>query len=261
MKVIVFGTIKGGVGKSSCSIMTARCLAAAGFKVLVCDFDVNNSSSFAFTPSNIDEIDPKGCLHMAAALQQGLTGNPLEFAIKTDFANIDLIRSSLYLVDLRTIAVNRFKNIVSRIPDNTYDFIIVDTPPTYDNLVLTAFEAADVIVSPVILDQFNFNTILFERNKLVAETNVADKHKILINSYQPEYERYANSKQKDYVNLFEQYFDNILSVKLPRSSLIKSCIDRNELLGFAEKSAMLRSSIVALCSEITGLNINPTKAF
>ena len=48
MKIVTFGSIKGGVGKTSMAAMTANCLAAAGFKVLVIDMDWNNSLSFYY---------------------------------------------------------------------------------------------------------------------------------------------------------------------------------------------------------------------
>lgn len=258
MKVIVFGSLKGGTGKSSFSVMTARCLAASGFKVLLCDFDINNSSSFVFTPENIDEIDPKNKMHLAAALQ---SDNILDYAVKTDVDNIDLIRSSLYLVDLRTIPINRFKKLVSAIPEGTYDFIICDTAPTYDSLVLTAYEAADEVITPVQLSQFDFNTSLFLKNKFIEETHVGDRWKLLLNGYHPEYEKYENSKQQDYINLFSEWFDNILETKMIQSSQLRSCIDRNELLGTSEKNAKLHSNIISLCSEITGMKIVPKKAF
>ena len=48
MQVITFSSIKGGTGKTSHVIMSANCLGAAGYRVLVIDMDLNNAASFYY---------------------------------------------------------------------------------------------------------------------------------------------------------------------------------------------------------------------
>ena len=69
MKTISFGSLKGGTGKSSLALLTARRLASAGKKVLVVDFDINNSASFVLTPDNLSQLDPQNRKHLAALRQ------------------------------------------------------------------------------------------------------------------------------------------------------------------------------------------------
>ena len=47
--VITYSSMKGGVGKTTDSILTATNLAARGFKVLYFDLDPNNSGTMYFT--------------------------------------------------------------------------------------------------------------------------------------------------------------------------------------------------------------------
>lgn len=252
MITISFGSLKGGTGKSSLALLTARRLASAGKKVLVVDFDINNSSSFVLTPDNLPELDPQNRKHLAAGLQ---SENLLDFCIPSKFENIDLIRSSLYLVDLRTISTNRFKNLLKEFPDDKYDFIIIDTAPTYDNLVLSAYEGSDVIVTPVLLNQFDFNTTHFLAGKLRTETSVFENWKIVFNQWSYLCDN-PTSSEHDYVELFEQYFNNILQSHLPYTRLIKSAIDRQETITDAQRFDKLKKAINSFVTEISGVDFD-----
>lgn len=250
MKTISFGSLKGGTGKSSLALLAARRLASAGKKVLAVDFDINNSTSFVLTPENLPELDPQNRKHIAAALQ---SENLLDYVIPSKIENIDLLRSSLYLVDLRTISTNRFKNLLKEIPNDRYDYVIIDTAPTYDNLVLSAYEGSDIIVTPTLLNQFDFNTTHFLSGKLRTETSVFENWKIVFNQWTYTCDN-PNSAESDYINLFGAYFNNIMAAHLPFTRLIKSAIDRQELITSAHKFERLKNSINAFVSELTGIS-------
>lgn len=174
MKIITFGSLKGGVSKTTTALLSAYCLAKAGKKILFIDGDINNSSSWTLTPENKNELDPQNRKHIAAALQGE---NLLDYVIPSNTEGIDLIPSSLYLVDLRTINQNRFKSLVKSATlhfslAEKYDYIIIDTAPTYDNITMMFYEASDIIITPTLLSQFDFNTALFLNNKIQTETSV-----------------------------------------------------------------------------------------
>lgn len=252
MKTISFGSLKGGTGKSSLALLTARRLASAGKKILVVDFDINNSISFVLTPENLPELDPQNRKHIAAALQ---SENLLDYVIPSKITNINLLRSSLYLVDLRTISTNRFKNLLKEIPDDKYDFCIIDTAPTYDNLVLSAYEGSDIIISPTLLNQFDFNTTHFLSGKLRTETSVFENWKIVFNQWNFMCDNPASAEYQ-YIKLFSAYFTNIIKSHLPYTRLIKSAIDRQELITSAQKFERLKNSINAFVTEITGVEFD-----
>lgn len=260
MKVFTFGSLKGGVSKTTTALLTAYCLAKCGKKILFIDGDINNSSSWTLSPENKNLLDPQNRKHIAAALQGE---NILDFILPSNTKNIDIIVSSLYLVDLRTINQNRFKNLVQyneKLKEN-YDYIIIDTAPTYDNITMMFYEASDLIITPTLLSQFDYNTALFLNNKLKTETNVFDNWHILFVGWNKSYEQKQIGGQTDYQNLFQSSFNNILKTKIPWTTVAKNRIDRQELIGFAQKSATLRSSIIALVQEMTGEELLPEGAF
>ena len=261
MKIITFGSLKGGVSKTTTALLCAYCLAKAGKKILFIDGDINNSSSWTLTPENKNELDPQNRKHIAAALQGE---NLLDYVIPSNTKGIDLIPSSLYLVDLRTINQNRFKSLVKSARqassehisiDEKYDYIIIDTAPTYDNITMMFYEASDIIITPTLLSQFDYNTALFLNNKIQTETSVYENWKLLFVGWNKRFEEKQIGGQTDYQNLFESTFSNILSTRIPWTTVAKNRIDRQELVGKSKKSATLHFSIINLCEEITGEKI------
>lgn len=257
MKTITFGSLKGGVSKTTTALLCAYCLAKAGKKILFIDGDINNSSSWTLSPENKDKLDPQGRKHIAAALQGE---NLLDFVIPSNTEGIDLIPSSLYLVDLRTINQNRFKSLVKSATlhfslAEKYDYIIIDTAPTYDNITMMFYEASDLIITPTLLSQFDYNTALFLNNKLMIETNVYENWKLLFVGWNRRFEEKQIGGQTDYQRLFENTFSNILSARIPWTTAAKNRIDRQMLIGKSNKSATLHFSIIQLCEEISGEKI------
>lgn len=257
MKIITFGSLKGGVSKTTTALLCAYCLAKAGKKILFIDGDINNSSSWTLTPENKNELDPQNRKHIAAALQGE---NLLDYVIPSNTEGIDLIPSSFYLVDLRTIKQNRFKSLVKSATlhfslAEKYDYIIIDTAPTYDNITMMFYEASDLIITPTLLSQFDFNTALFLNNKIQTETSVYENWKLLFVGWNNRFEEKQIGGQTDYQNLFESTFTNILSTRIPWTTVAKNRIDRQELVGTSKKSATLHFSIIKLCEEITGEKI------
>ncbi len=166
-------------------------------------------------------------------------------------------------MDLRTINQNRFKNLVRNNAElqARYDYIIIDTAPTYDNITMMFYEASDIIITPTLLSQFDYNTALFLDGKLRTETNVRNNWKLLFVGWNKRYEEKQIGGQTDYQNLFQDTFTNIMDTKIPWTTAAKNRIDRQELIGFSKKSATLRSAVISLCEEITGEEFTVEGAF
>ncbi len=240
-KVIAFASLKGGTGKSSSSILLANCLSAFGKRVLVIDMDLNNSCTFTY----LENEQGKAQKNIAFALQ---SEDLSKHTLPTSIPGVDIIASSLYIVDLRTIATNRLKSLIPTL-EGIYDVVIIDTSPTYDNLVLTAISAADIVLTPVMLTQFDFNTALFLRGKLASETDASHKWHLMYNGYDRRFEAFEHSSQHDYVSLFEGTFSNILpTARLPWTTQVRRYIDRGEKIGIGKQQSKLRRAIIDLAS-------------
>ena len=221
--VIAFVSIKGGVGRTNIVILLAKCLAAAGKRVLLIDSDLNNSLSFHFLDEYAMEKTKR--LNIALALNDE-KNNLCEYAIKTRTTGVDLIASTPYLADLRTLSEKRLKRMVPTIYGE-YDVLIVDCPPTYDNIVLNAVNAADYTITPVLKDLFSFNAASFLSGVLPRDVTNFENWFVLINGYDKRFEEAKASRQADYLDLYRKGEFPLTPTEtwLPWTTQIRLCVD------------------------------------
>lgn len=248
MLTMTLSAIKGGVGKSSLTIATANILGNAGYKVLVMDLDIQNSVSFYY----LDDLSIVEQKNIALALQEK---NLIEHIVPTHIPNVEIIPSSFFLVDLRALSEHRLKNLMHQIEEK-YDFCLIDTAPTYDNIVLNAINSSDVIITPVQLSQFNYKGAGFYREKLATETDKLSNWHIIINSFADFSRGNSNSLTSQYLELFQSEFDNILPVQIPRSSLIQRYIDTGETISTASRKKQLFEALKRLVEIICHVDLS-----
>ncbi len=146
-RVIAIANQKGGVGKTTTAINLAASLALSERRTLLmdCDPQGNTTSGIGFPK------DPaRRTLYQALIL-----GEPLDrIIIKTQIDGLDLIPADKNLVGATVELVateNReyhLKKLIQQIKDS-YDFIIMDCPPSLDLLTLNALTAADSVLIPI----------------------------------------------------------------------------------------------------------------
>jgi chromosome partitioning protein len=197
MRVVTFCQIKGGVGKTTIGIHVANCAAAAGKRVCEIDSDLNNSLGYY----RLEDMERTRKKNLAAALSD--ERNDLkDYTVETMWENVDLIASSPYLADLRTISEKRLSRMTPTLEEK-YDLVIIDCHPTYDNIVLNGVNAADYIISPVLKDTFSYNAAVFMGEVLARDTEKIGRWNVLVNGYDKRYEE-GNGKQSEYIKLFRK---------------------------------------------------------
>jgi chromosome partitioning protein len=198
--VVSLASIKGGTGKTNIAIFLAKCLTAMKFRVLLIDFDLNNSLTFF----SIDEITMKKIkiMNIAAALSNE-TNNLCDYIVPSRIPGIDIIASTPYLADLRTLSEKRLKRMIPTLYGK-YDICIIDCPPTYDNIVLNAVNAADYTITPVLKDLFSYNAAAFLAGVLPRDVEDFKNWFVLINGYDKRFEEAKSGRQNDFLELYRK---------------------------------------------------------
>lgn len=176
-KIVVFGAMKGGTGKSSSSYNLAYSLAAEGKTVLVVDFDAQANTSTCFGIEDASALPITiGHLMMNKIEDEDLP-NPSEYIQSRN--GVDFIPSSMMLsvVDaklrLEMGAEKMLEGILEPLKDR-YDYIIVDTCPAVGALTINALAAADkviVTVNPQLLAMCGLQDFLMTVKKIKSRLN------------------------------------------------------------------------------------------
>ena len=249
--VITISSIKGGVGKSSVVILLANCLAARGYKVLVIDMDLNNTVTIYYTVGmeNVQETWERK--NIVIALAQGKTDGTI---IDSRIDGVSVIPSSLNLCDMRGMEYRNLKKTIAP-AEKTFDFILIDTSPTYDNLVKSAIHAADAVISPAELTEYNCNMTKYLMTKIAEEhPEKFGNTYILFNKWNERYQNYPGNLQSQVEGMFRQTFNNILSVKMPLSGSFNKYTHFDEKLRLNDRNAnvgRMVKAVNALCDMIS----------
>jgi len=153
-KIIAIAIGKGGVGKTTTAINLSACLAASEKKTLLIDFDPSGScSGFLNFGSNKIESGIFKVFSFAKSIMQVINKTEMEFLdfISSDVSSPDIeerlirITSSVYL----------FKNILNSPELHSYEYIILDCPPSLKGLTSIALTTADTILIPIKAGDFS----------------------------------------------------------------------------------------------------------
>ena len=147
-KIFAIANQKGGVVKTTTTLNLAAAIAEVGFKVLVMDLDPQGNASTGLG-SHAD-----GREFTTYDVLVGTHVDP-QFIQKTEFENIDLVPSTTDLssADIELAAAkNRSKmlrNVLSNSDLTSYDYVLLDCPPSLNVLTVNALIAAHALIIPL----------------------------------------------------------------------------------------------------------------
>ena len=151
-KIISIINQKGGVGKTTTVINLAAGLSMKGKKILVIDLDPQGNATTGLGLSNTASSD--------TTIYSVLNGNKKIFEViqQTSFENLNLVTSNVDLsgLEVETAGDSRraFKlkdELASILNDSraSYDYILIDCPPSLSLLTIMALVASDALVVPL----------------------------------------------------------------------------------------------------------------
>jgi cellulose biosynthesis protein BcsQ len=248
MNVLAIYSIKGGVGKTSSAVNLAYTAARNGYRTLIWDLDPQGASSYYF------RIKPKikgGSKNLIAGKRE------LDDLIKgTDFENLDLLpadfsfRNLDLVLDTKKKPTQQLKKLLKPLAEE-YDFIFLDCPPNISLLSEAVFEAADILLSPIIPTTLSLRT-LEQLEKFIKDN---DLNKLVLIPFFSMVDR-RKKMHRDIMDNLLQTHPGILTTAIPCASDIERMgLERMPLGGYIKKS---QSTIAynALWQEILDRTIN-----
>jgi chromosome partitioning protein len=148
MKIVAVANQKGGVGKTTTAVNLGVALAHLGQRILLIDLDPQGNATSSFGMQELEGESLYEALLGEASVADKILPTRLEglFIIPADLdlagAEIEIARMDGHLTRLtKTLAPLR--------NDETFDFILLDCPPSLGILMTNALAAADELLTPI----------------------------------------------------------------------------------------------------------------
>lgn len=180
MRKLCVSLSKGGVGKSSTCVSLAHGLALAGKRVLLVDTDDQGQDSFLLGAQSTysladvlnEDVKAEAALHQARDNLWILSGGKALSGIKRAIGRKDFGAEQTLSQALAPL-------------EGAFDFVIVDTSPSWDTLTINALFYCQEVLTPVSLEILTLNSLVefSERLKTVQNYNKNLNYRYLLPTF------------------------------------------------------------------------------
>lgn len=150
-RVITIANQKGGIGKTTTATTITKILSRMGYKALLIDTDVQCNSTDVYRA----QMDGVATIYDVLIADEKVS---LKEAVQKTEAG-EIVASDRLLVNADTVLKNDPVSGIFRLQDamegmKGYDFVVIDTNPTLNQLLYNCLVASDEVVIPVTADRF-----------------------------------------------------------------------------------------------------------
>lgn len=169
-KILAIANQKGGVGKTTTAVNLSACMATLGCKILMVDIDPQGNAT---SGSGVDKGDVDECVYDVLVDEVEIEKVIHSSAIE----NLDVVPSAIQLAGAEIELVStisrevRLKRALEKVKD-TYDYIIIDCPPSLGLLTINALTAADAVIIPVQCEYYALEGL----SQLLNTVRLVQKH-------------------------------------------------------------------------------------
>ncbi len=255
-KIISICNQKGGTGKTTSAINIASYLAVLGKKVMLIDLDpqANATSGMGINKHNVQKSTYHVLLEeqeIQSILQPTAIPNLLLAP-----ANLDLTGAEVELVGALGREY-RLKRALQK-ERESFDFIIIDSPPSFGLLTINGLGAADSVIIPVQCEYYALEglTQLHNTIKLVKDninTGLQVEGVLLTMA------DFRTNLTKEVIQEVRSHFkDKVYQSVIPRNIRLTESPSFGKPIVLYDKDSLGAQKYEELCKEILGLPVTPS---
>ena len=224
-QIVTIANQKGGVGKTSTVLSQARNLSDLGYKVLIIDTDPQSNTTRSL-------IDQKGEQSLFDVFSNNIK---IEEIILNTKDNLDLLpaNSNCARVDLilsdSTFTYNPATLIRDLIQSLSYDFILIDTNPSFSSINIACIASSDRVICPVPLAEWEIDGVE-QVSKVVHGINERLKTSIKLDFLITKFAKNETTAYEE-ISKLKELEGNLLNTLIPDASAFRK----------AQKTGMLEN--------------------
>src|SRR6266516_6761942 len=153
MRIVALANQKGGVGKTTTAVNLGAALAELGHRILLIDLDPQANATSSFGLQGTDGISLYDPLLGGASITEKILPTRRDglFIVPAD---IDLAGAEVEIARMENHLTRLAETLKPLQADDTFDFILLDCPPSLGILMTNALAAADEILTPIQCEYF-----------------------------------------------------------------------------------------------------------
>src|SRR5438477_4682712 len=153
MKIIAIANQKGGVGKTTRAVNLGCALAEEGLRVLLIDLDPQGKATSSFGMQELEGESLYEPLLGGVSITEKIlpTRLPRMFIVPAD---LDLAGAEIEIARMDNHLTRLAETLAPLGSDETFDFVLLDCPPSLGILMTNALAAADELLTPIQCEYF-----------------------------------------------------------------------------------------------------------
>ncbi len=246
--VLAITNQKGGVGKTTTSVNLSASLAAMKRRVLLVDLDPQGNATMG---SGVNKSDLDASIYDVLVNDLTVT----EARIKAESAGFDILGANVELtgaeIELFSLDRREFRLKDALVPVQTsYDYIIIDCPPSLSLLTINGLVASDTAMIPMQCEYYaleGLSALINTISRITASLNPdLEVEGIVRTMYDP-----RNSLTKDVSDqLAEHFTDKLYRTVIPRNVRLAEAPSYGLPVLYYDKQSRGARAYLALASEL-----------
>lgn len=243
----IIGNQKGGVGKSLLTVNVAVRRAQQGARVLIIDLDPESCATNFLLERECIEKD--NYLTMLDVFKnEDVTFKDAILPTRYEYVDIVPCRSKARRAERYTRDENLGKLMDDKIRglEKYYDLILFEVPPTFSNIIASAYISSDVVIIPTFPDSWSIESVIMTIEDVKEYSSKwgrsTPKMKVLLNKYRAD--RTASKDAWEFI--VKEFPDHLLPFQIKESADLQNSINDGRTLFESKSPKIVKEAITML---------------